>query len=135
MRRALRPGGRVVLTTNAADHMRRLWTLHEEAARELGYTPARYVGLNFSLDHLDLVREVFPTATIEMIPNAFVFPTPEPALQHYASGAVNALADRPADDSHRPKLLALVGAKIQAIVEREGAFRLPKGGGCFVATV
>ena len=35
MRRILRPGGRVVVTTNAADHAARLHDLHDEAAREL----------------------------------------------------------------------------------------------------
>jgi SAM-dependent methyltransferase len=135
MRRVLKPGGRVVLTTNAADHTERITVLHREAARELGYTPGPTSGLNFSLDHLDLVREVFLNAEVVMIPNAFVFPSAEPALQHYMSGRVDALDDRPADNSHRPKLEALVRAKIEAIVAREGVFRVPKDAGCFVATV
>src|SRR5581483_4669964 len=80
MRRVLKPGGRVVLTTNAADHMERVTALHQEAARELGYTLVPIGGLNFTLDHLDLVREVFPNAVVEMIPNAFVFPSAEPVL-------------------------------------------------------
>jgi len=135
MRRVLKPGGRVVLTTNAVDHTERITALHREAARELGYTEGPISGLNFTLDHLNLVREVFPNAEVVMIPNAFIFPSAEPALQHYMSGRVDALADRPADDSHRPRLRAVVEAKIQAIVAREGEFRVPKDAGCFVATV
>ena len=135
MRRVLKPGGRVVLATNAADHMERVTALHREAARELGYTPETIGGMRFTLDHLDLVRAAFPTASVVVIPNAFVFPSAEPVLQHYMSGRVDALADRPADDSHRPKLAALVKAKIEAILAREGVFRVPKDAGCFVATV
>jgi ubiquinone/menaquinone biosynthesis C-methylase UbiE len=135
LRRVLKPGGRVVLTTNAADHMERLWVLHHEAAQELGYIPIRRVVGNFTLDHLDLVRTVFPNTEVHHIPNAFVFPSPEPALQHYLSGSVDALADRPPDNSHRPKLAALVEAKIQTILQREGVFRVPKDAGCFVATI
>jgi hypothetical protein len=131
----LKPGGRVVLTTNASDHTERITALHREAARELGYTPAVIGGLNFTLDHLDLVRTVFPNAEVVVIPNAFVFPAAEPALQHYMSGRVDALEDRPDDNSHRPKMEALVRAKIEAIVAREGVFRVPKDAGCFVATV
>lgn len=138
MRRVVKPGGRVVLTTNAGDHMERLRALHREAAQEAGYTPSLPSSRRFSLDHLDLVREAFPNATVEMIPNAFLFPSAEAAagaLQHYASATIDTLADRPADNSHRPTLLALVEAKIQAIVAREGAFRVPKDAGCFVATI
>jgi SAM-dependent methyltransferase len=138
MRRVVKPGGRVVLTTNASDHMERLRALHREAAHELGYTPSASSGRRFSLDHLDLVRAVFPNAELHLIPNAFVFPAPNAAaaaLQHYASASIDTLADRPPDDSHRSKLLALVEAKIQAIVGQESAFRVPKDAGCFVATV
>jgi SAM-dependent methyltransferase len=135
IRRVLKPGGRAVLTTNAADHMERMATLHRDAAHELGYSAVSIGGRRFTLDHLDLVREVFPNAEVALIPNAFVFPAAAPALQHYLSGAVDALADRPADNSHRPKLEALVRAKIEAILAREGVFRVPKNAGCFVATV
>jgi ubiquinone/menaquinone biosynthesis C-methylase UbiE len=138
MRRVVRPGGRIVLTTNAGDHMERLRALHREACRELGYTPSTPSSHRFSLDHLDLVREVFPNAERYVIPNAFVFRSSDAAaaaLQHYASATVDTLADRPQDNSHRPRLLALVESKIQAIIDRDGRFRVPKDAGCFVATV
>jgi ubiquinone/menaquinone biosynthesis C-methylase UbiE len=137
IRRVVKPGGRVVLTTNASDHMHRLRGLHREAALALGYTPSTPSSARFSLDHLRLVRSVFPDARVEMIPNAFLFPPSEAAtaaLQHYASGPIDTLVDRPPDNSHRPKLLAMVREKIQVIVEREGAFRVQKDAGCFVAT-
>ena len=36
MRRVLKPGGRVVLTTNASDHSSRLYDVHARVARRLG---------------------------------------------------------------------------------------------------
>jgi SAM-dependent methyltransferase len=134
LRRVLRPGGRLVLTTNLPDHLARLYDVHAAAARDLGYTPAPF-GSRFHLGHLDVVRSVFPRAERYGRPDAFVFPTVEPALRFYASSRVDALLDRPADGSHRPRLLAAVGERIAAVIARVGVFRVPKGAGCFVATV
>lgn len=135
MRRILRPGGRILATTNAADHAARIHDLHAAAARELGYEPATHAGGRFSLAHLDLVREVFPSAERIVKPNAFVFPTAHAALAWYASGSIDNLVERPADGSHRPKLLALLEPRIEAIIAREGVFRVQKDMGAFVASV
>jgi ubiquinone/menaquinone biosynthesis C-methylase UbiE len=43
MRRVVRLGGRVLISTNSVDHSRRLNDLHRQAARELGHVPT---GLN-----------------------------------------------------------------------------------------
>jgi hypothetical protein len=64
---------------------------------------------------------------------ALVFPDTEPALRFYASNRIDGIENRPADNHHRSELLPLVGARIDAIIEREGAFRLPKSVGWFVA--
>ncbi len=135
LRRVLRPGGRVILTTNAADHSQRLYALHAAAARALGYTPTEPPGAHFSLDHLELVREVFPGADRHVRRDAFVFPDAAPALRYYASGRVDGIRERVPDGAHRPALLAAVEARIKEIVAREGAFRVPKDAGCFVADV
>ena len=44
-------------------------------------------------------------------------------------------AEREEDGSHREKLLSIMAARIQAIIEREGVFRVSKDAGCFVASV
>ena len=135
LRRVLRkPHGRVVLTAAAPSHRSRLRELHAHAAEECGYTPAESVMHRFDLDHLDLVREVFPTAERFVREDAFLFPTADAALRYYASSAIDALQDLPADGSHRPQLLMLVGKEIEAIIRSEGVFRDPKDTGCFVAT-
>ncbi len=136
MRRVVRPGGRVVLTANASDHSARLFDLHCQAARELGYTPtAGPSGLPFTLDHLPLVRSVFPNAELHRWPNAFLFPTTDAALRFYASGRVDAIQERLPDRRHQQPLLEKVGAMIDRIIAEEGVFRVPKDAGCFVATV
>jgi ubiquinone/menaquinone biosynthesis C-methylase UbiE len=136
LRRVLRkPHGRVVLTAAAPEHRSRLREIHKRAAEDLGYMPAESVMHRFNLDHLSLVRDVFPAAEGFVREDAFLFPTTEAALRYYASGAIDAIEDRPAHASHRPRLLALVGERIQEIIHSEGVFRDPKDTGCFVATV
>jgi SAM-dependent methyltransferase len=136
IRRVVKVGGRVLITTNAADHSARLNELHTQAARELGLTPGATPGHSrFSLDELPLVRSVFPNVELHHQPNAFVFPTVESALRYYASGRIDAVEGRPADESHRPVLLKRMGALIGEIVAREGVFRVPKNAGSFLATV
>ncbi|HEX5501879.1 MAG TPA: hypothetical protein VFW96_04620, partial [Thermomicrobiales bacterium] len=85
------------------------------------------------LDDLPLVRAVFPQAERHVREDAFVFPDAEAAMRYYATGLVDAIADPPADGGHRARLLPLVAARIEEIVAREGAFRVPKTSGCFVA--
>ena len=136
MRRVLRPGGRVVIVTIAggASSASRLRQVHAEAAAELGYTPEGGPA-RFTLDHLALVQEVFPTAERHVFVNAFLFPTAEAALAYYASSVVDGIRDHPADGSHRARLLPLVEARLRAIIEKEGLFRDAKDNGCFVAHV
>ena len=134
MHRVLRPGGRVVLATNAAYNCARIDTLHEEAARAEGYEPRPSGALRFTLDHLPLVRSVFPSAEMHERKDAFVFPDAASAVRYYASGFIDAIQDRPADNSHRPKLAARMTDAIGRIVEAEGVFRVPKAAGCFIAT-
>ena len=135
LRRVLKPGGRVIMATNAADHGKRFRDLHDEIAGELGYTPTGNAAGRFTLDDLPLVQRVFGAAERHVVRNAFVFPTAEAALAYYASGLVDGIAERDAEGSHRGKLLPLMAARIEGIIEREGVFRVPKDAGCFVASV
>jgi len=52
MRRVLRPGGRVIISTNGAYAMRRIYELHRNAARELGYEPLPITPGHFTMDDL-----------------------------------------------------------------------------------
>jgi ubiquinone/menaquinone biosynthesis C-methylase UbiE len=135
MRRVLRTGGRVVLVTNGARFLGRLEQLHLDAAASLGYTPTAGDASRFTLEDLELVRSVFPSAERYVLDNALLFQDAEPALRYYASGLVERIRDRPVDGSHRERLLPLVRAGIEAIIASEGSFRDPKPTGCFVAHI
>ncbi len=135
LRRVLRRGGRIVLATNARDHNGRMRALHDEAARDLGYSPVEASHTRFTFDDLPLVQSVFPAALARRRADAFVYPTTADALAYYGSALVDLVADPPRDAGHREPLMERVGAAIQAIIEREGAFRVPKTAGCFVADV
>ncbi len=136
IRRVLRPGGRAVLTTNAADHGALFYQLHWETARDLGLTPLpRGTTAHFSLDHFPLVRSVFPTAQRFVRRDSFVFPAVEPALRYYATAWIDAVEAPPGDHGHRARLLDRLGQRIAAVIAAEGALRVPKDAGCFVADV
>jgi ubiquinone/menaquinone biosynthesis C-methylase UbiE len=134
LRRVLKPGGHAVLTTAGANSASRLESLHREAAERLGYKPTGRVIDRFNMEHLDLVRSVFPTAERDIRDDAFLFPSTDVTLRYYASGMIDAIADRPVDDGHRDRLLRLVAEGVEPIIAREGVFRDPKPAGCFVVT-
>jgi ubiquinone/menaquinone biosynthesis C-methylase UbiE len=134
LRRVLKDRGRTVVTSAGANSSARLQSLHREAALRLGYQPAGRVIDRFNMQHLDLVRSVFPTAQRYIRDDAFLFPRTDVTLRYYASGMVDAIEDRPVDNGHRDRLLRLVGEGVDAIIAREGVFRDPKPAGCFVVT-
>jgi hypothetical protein len=131
----LRPQGRVVLATNAARDLARLADIHQQVALQFGYTLSEGEGRRFTLEDLELVRQVFPAAERHVLTNALVFREVEPLVRYYASGVVDRVADRPADNSHRPRLIDAVRERVQATIVQEGAFRDPKEYGFFVADV
>jgi 2-polyprenyl-3-methyl-5-hydroxy-6-metoxy-1,4-benzoquinol methylase len=134
LRRVLRPGGRAVLATNAADNLARLHELHAAAAKQAGYTAGPRDAQRFTLDDLPLVRSAFPTVHVHTREDAFVFPDAESPLRYYATYMIDNVVDRPGDNAHRQRLLPLMQAALEEIIAREGVFRVPKNAGCFVAT-
>jgi SAM-dependent methyltransferase len=134
LRRVCRPrGGRIVVSTNGRQTMQRLVDIHFKAAHELGYVPLRPDVQTLRLEDLAAVREVLPTVECHTLESALVFPAVEPALRFYATNRIDLIENRPADGSHRPRLLAAVGRLIAEIIAREGEFNVPKTFGYFVA--
>jgi ubiquinone/menaquinone biosynthesis C-methylase UbiE len=134
MARVLKPGGRVILATNAADNSALLHQLHHESARELGYVPAsRSMVERFSLDDLALVSRIFPNVRVVVRNDAFRFPTLDSVLRYYASMMIDLIEAPPADASHRAPLLASMTRKLEPIFHRDGICRVAKDAGCFVA--
>jgi len=132
LRRVLHPEGRLVIGANAADSGRRLTDLHDQAAHFLGYEPLHPPYRRFHLGHLPLVQEVFPEARIKLRSDAFRFPDVDAVLRYYATSLVDHVHPRPADGSHRPRLLQILAPEIRKAIEAEGCFRVAKNAGCFV---
>ncbi len=133
MRRVLRPGGRVLISTNSQNNHIELLDLHRSAVAQLGFAASPSTEHRFNTGHLDLVRSAFPSAVLHEQHAAFAFPTTASALAYYASGIIDLVEPRPEDDSHHPQLLAILGAQIDAIIAEKGVFRVYKGVGVFVA--
>jgi hypothetical protein len=74
-----------------------------------------------------------PSVARHLIHSALVFTDAEPAVRFYATNRIDHIEDRPANGSHRARLLPAVRARIEAIIRTEGAFRVPKTWGFFVA--
>ncbi len=133
LRRVLRPGGRAVMATNSRDAQQELESLHNDAARSLGYEPAGRATMRFAIEDLDLVRGTFPNSQAHLFESAFRFPASEPALRYYATSMIDNIRDAPADGSHRPPLLSAMRSAIEHIVQRDGEFVVQKLAGAFVA--
>lgn len=130
MRRVVKPGGRVVITANSRQSYRSLWDLRNEAIAELGLPEYYGVGYWFALEDVELVESVFPNVRVEEIRSAFVFPSAEPVFRYLATGPASVETEE-----QRQLLFALMRPRIEEIIRREGAFRVPKTAGCFIADV
>jgi SAM-dependent methyltransferase len=130
MRRVVRPRGRVTITANLRGSYANLWEMRNTALAELGLTPQHGTGYWFAAEDVELVASVFPGVRVELWNDAFVFPSSAPVLRYLATGPAGV-----ADDEDRRRLFALLRPRIDAIVAREGAFRVPKGAGCIIADV
>lgn len=136
MRRVLRPGGRAVLATNGADHLEELWRMHRLAAGRAGFVASEeLVDRRFTLAHVDLVRSVFKSARVYEHIDALVFKEPAPLLEYYGTFMVDHVAERPTDDSHRPRVMQAMHDVVAEEMGRNGVLRIPKRVGCFVADV
>lgn len=133
MQRALKPGGMILLATNAPDAGDVLYLAHCAAAQALGYTPAPRVTSRFHLGHLALVQQFFPDAAVHSYQDAFVFPDLDAALRYYASGVVDLIEGASPGGRHVHPLMTAVRAQLQEKVDGEGRLRVPKNAGCFVA--
>ena len=126
IRRVLQPGGRAVLTTNASHSQAALIELHGLAARAAGYTPRPRRTLRFTELAEPLVAAEFAQCRLDTWDDAFRFPTVSDALRYYATGPVDSIADRPADNSHRAAITAAMSGLIQREIDRQGVLRVPR---------
>ena len=126
IRRVLAPGGRAVITTNASNSQAALIELHRLAARAAGYTPRPRRTLRFTELDESLVTSEFTQCRLDTWDDAFLFPTVRDALRYYATGPIDSIADRPADNSHRAAIALEISDLIQREIDRHGVLRVPK---------
>lgn len=135
LRRVLRPGGRVVISTNGADNMAALDALHRQACADVGLEPLvemEPLRFTFEAPSAALVRSVFPGAQVRMREDALVFRDVDAVLRYYATfGVDQVVAPRP--EGYQEPLLARMRELVGDTIARDDVFRVPKIAGCYVA--
>jgi SAM-dependent methyltransferase len=130
MRRVVKRGGRVTVLANLRSSYANLYALRDAALAELGLQQHYGAGHWFAGEDIDVVRSVFPAARVERSESELVFPDAEPVFRFLATGPAGLESER-----DRRRLFDLLRPRIEEIVAREGAFRVPRGVGCFIADV
>ena len=123
-RRALRRGGRLLVSTNSSRH---LGELRDEWRRLVDEVGARGDPEDLDLTNpgfrpeeaRSVLREVFDTVTERTLPSAVIVSDPEPLLRHAASTtAVREIA------GPHPELLDRLRASVASAIARDGQFRV-----------
>ena len=136
-RRVVRPGGRVVLATNAADNMAVLDAMHRQACAGLGLRPlveTEPMRFRFDSGSVTLVRAVFPDAEIRMREDALLFPDVDAVLRYYATFGVDQV-EEPRPEGYAELLLSRMRDLVATALARDGHLRVPKSAGCYVAEI
>src|SRR5579862_3032925 len=127
LRRVTRPGGRLVVGLNGADHHKELRALIGEGLADVGYRGVPMVGERFDLDQGEvLLRRFFPSVARHEFRGQLVIPGPEPVASYVRSMS---LAIRLGDPE------ALIRAVVSRLPSGSGAtFLDTTDSGCLVCT-
>ncbi len=123
-RRALRPGGRLLVSTNSSRHLVELREVWRQLVDEVG-ARGDPEDLDLTNDRFrpeearSVLREVFDTVTERTLRSAVVVADPEPLLRHAASTT----AARETAGPH-PELLDRLRASVANAIARDGEFRV-----------
>jgi SAM-dependent methyltransferase len=136
LRRVLRPGGRLVASTNAHDNKAEMGALWQASLRDLGIVdPPAYPfhDRRFSLDvGIELIREVFGACEVQERRYHLAVPEPAPVLA-YVESMRDMARHLPATVSWKDYLAAAEG-RIRTEIERTGAFQMTGHLGVLTAT-
>ena len=132
IRRCVRPGGRVIAATVAPDHMHELQALVDDAVREaLGCEPQADIGARFDLASGEpYMRRNFARVELREWRGEMVLPDAETALLLWPNYGPQ--LENPGEDA---AARAAFERAVRATVPREGALRITRHDGAFVATV
>jgi ubiquinone/menaquinone biosynthesis C-methylase UbiE len=112
--RVLKPGGRLLAATNGSNHLRQLDDLVEDRSFSLG---------TFDLDvGASKLEPHFRDVTCERYDDAIEVTEAQPVVDYIASMATFWNGSRPQDE---------IRSEIEAVIEREGVFRIDKEAGLF----
>lgn len=131
IRRTLRPGGRLVAATNAADHMLEYMDMAAQALRNaLGREPAPDIALRFDLDNgFDYMRRHCDDVTLVRHDGEMVLTSPDQLQQlNYWYGEPGL------DDRERAQVLAEFRRLAEAHIARHARISIRRRGGAFIAT-
>jgi SAM-dependent methyltransferase len=136
LRRVLRPGGRLVASTNAHDDKAEKGELWRASLRDLGVVdppPYAFDDRRFSLEvGIELVRAVFGRCEVRERRYEVVVPEPAPVLA-YVDSTRDLARHLPASVTWTD-YLAAAERRIRAEIDRTGAFRLTGHLGILAAT-
>jgi hypothetical protein len=119
-RRVLRTGGRLIVTTNAADNYPGILALWDDLRAAFGLPSRGVTADSFSTANAEsLLRAVFPRVEAQISEDAFVFREAEP-IARYAATLIPSLPVAVDRDLRE---------RLHAWLEREAAARLAAGGG------
>jgi hypothetical protein len=132
----LRPGGRLLVATNARHSMRGFFDLIETASRTLGYPveiPDSPVITRFNLENgRPFFASHFPGVEMHRFEAALVFPTPEPVVA-YVNSMRHTVGRLLPEGLSWEGVLVEVARQVASAIHREGEYRVPKTTGVFVA--
>jgi SAM-dependent methyltransferase len=125
VRRITRPGGRLIVALNGADHLRELRDVVAAALRSLGLEPSSLLPERISLDQGDaLLRSAFTSVTRHDFMGQLLVPSPEPVAVYVRSMR---------ETARLPDSGPLVAAVTSMVRATPGAvFRITTHSGCLV---
>jgi SAM-dependent methyltransferase len=122
LRRVLRPDGVLVAVTNDQGHLDEMWDVYESVT---GHVRRSFVDRFDLATGEPLLRDVFDDVRVERTGGTLLVPEAQPVVDYLASTYY--FADR--DDVG---LLDEIGSRVQAVIDKDGVFRITTGGGAFV---
>lgn len=129
-RRVLKPGGTLFAATNGAAHMAELDDLLHQMALDEGlvtFLPKRS-GLRFRLENgADLLGACFASVQREDFPSYLQVTAAQPVVDYVLS--MNIMQDFAVPQAW----LDALTQRVQAIIDRDGAFRIQRASGLFIA--
>jgi ubiquinone/menaquinone biosynthesis C-methylase UbiE len=139
-KRVLKPRGTAVFATGTSQ-LSRLDTIHRTALKQLGFSKKviqhSHPMKRFSLENgADYLRHHFPWFEQLLLHDQRQVPTVQDVLEYYQAGMIDwafEQAQVKITEEQLNQLYQLVGERLEAIIQEEGAFRESKLGGVFIA--